>query len=92
MKAVGYLYAADAALLRILEEGAAGIVGQPVELYDSRRNHLDWLAYNARRALFDDPEERRIGRQQIADCLSKLAYDQRNRAKILGWMEEALHE
>lgn len=73
---------------------AAGghVASDPADLYDSRRNHLDWLAYNARRALFDDPEERRIGRQQIADCLHKLAYDQRNRAKILGCMEEALHE
>lgn len=73
---------------------AAGgrITANPADIYDGRRNHLDWLAYNARRALFEDQAERRIGRQQIADCLSKLAYDQRNRAKILGWMEEALHE
>ena len=73
---------------------AAGgrITANPADIYDGRRNHLDWLAYNARRALFEDQTERHIGRQQIADCLSKLAYDQRNRAKILGWMEEALHE
>lgn len=72
---------------------AAGgrITSDPADLYDSRRNHLDWLAYNARRALFEDAEERRIGRIQIADSLHKLAYDQRNRAKILGWMEEVLH-
>ena len=72
---------------------AAGgrVASDPADLYDSRRNHLDWLAYNARRALFDDPEERQIGRIQIADSLHKLAWDQRNRAKILAWMEEALH-
>ena len=67
------------------------ITADPADLYDSRRNHLDWLAYNARRALSEDAEERRIGRIQIADSLHKLAWDQRNRAKILGWMEEALH-
>ena len=86
---------------------AAGgrVTSDPADLYDSRRNHLDWLAYNARRALpaslpeggssagagGSDAEERRIGRTQIADSLHKLAWDQRNRAKILGWMEEALH-
>lgn len=73
---------------------AAGgrISSDPSELYDSRRNHLDWLAYNARRALFEDAEERRIGRIQIADSLHKLAWDQRNRAMIIGWMEEIMHD
>jgi len=83
---------------------AAGgrITAAPADLYDSRRNHIDWLAYNARRALpaplpeggdsaeigGSAPEERRIGREQIAETLEKLAWDQRNRTKILGWMEE----
>lgn len=72
---------------------AAGgrIASDPADLYDSRRNHIDWLAYNARRALFEDAEERRVARIQIADSLHKLAYDQRNRARILRWMEETLH-
>ena len=57
-------------------------------LYDSRRNHIDWLVYNARRALFDDPAERRTGREQIAETLEKIESDQRNRATILRWMGE----
>lgn len=73
---------------------AAGgrITASPADLYDSRRNHLDWLAYNARRALFEDHEERRTGREQIEGTLHKLAYDQRNRARILGWMSEVMHK
>ena len=57
-------------------------------LYDSRRNYLDWLAYNARRALFDDPEERRIGREQIRWSLEKIRQDVHQRAIILRWMAE----
>lgn len=57
-------------------------------VYDSRRNYLDWLEYNARRALFDDPEERRIAREQIRWTLRKMEDDVRNREKILRWMEE----
>lgn len=75
---------------------------QPDLLYDSRRNHLDWLAYNARRALSaslseggdsagvggSDAEERRIGREQIEETLAKIESDQRYRETILRWMEE----
>ena len=61
---------------------------RPDFLYDSRRNHLDWLAYNARRALFEDAEERRIGREQIEETLAKIESDQRQRETILRWMEE----
>lgn len=57
-------------------------------VYDSRRNILDWLAYNARRALFDDPEERRIAREQIAWSLEKLRQDVRQRESILHWLAE----
>lgn len=57
-------------------------------LYDSRRNHLDWLAYNARRALHDDPGERRIGREQIDETLEKLDSDRENRRQVLRWLEE----
>ena len=57
-------------------------------VYDSRRNHIDWLAYNARRALFDAPAERRIGREQVVETLGKIESDQRNREKILRWMGE----
>lgn len=58
-------------------------------LYDSRRNHIDWLAYNARRALFDDPEERRIGREQIRETIEKISEDQRRRSTFLRWMQES---
>ncbi|MBR3765095.1 MAG: phosphotransferase [Clostridia bacterium] len=69
---------------------AAGgrILSDPADLFDSRRNHLDWLAYNARRALHSDMEERRTGREQIEETLEKLAWDQRNRSRILVWLSE----
>ena len=60
-------------------------------VYDSRRNYIDWLAYNARRALLDDPEERRIGREQIRWTLRKIEADLANRDKILRWMEDISH-
>ncbi len=60
-------------------------------LYDSRRNYLDWLAYNAKRALFDDPEERRVAREQVRLTLGKIEGDLANRDTILRWMEEILH-
>ena len=71
---------------------AAGgrIAADPADLYDSRRNHLDWLAHNARRALSPDPAERSIGREQIDETLNKLQSDQRRRARILAWMQEVL--
>lgn len=59
-------------------------------VYDSRRNYLDWLAYNVRRARFDEPEERRIAREQIRWTLRKIEDDVRNRDKILRWMAECL--
>ena len=70
---------------------AAGgrITADPADLYDSRRNHLDWLAYNARRALLEDMEERRIGREQIGETLQKLVWDQLHRERILSWMTES---
>lgn len=55
-------------------------------IYDSRRNNLDWLAYNAARALSDDVEERRIARKQVRGTLEKLENDARNREKILDWL------
>ncbi len=61
---------------------------QAALVYDSRRNHLDWLAYNARRALFDDPQERRTGRAQVVETIEKIDADRRNRAIILRWMAE----
>jgi len=75
-------------------------------LYDSRRNHIDWLAYNARRAVLapfpegggsegsggSDPEEARIGREQITETLNKIASDQHNRPQVLRWMQEVQSE
>lgn len=67
---------------------AGGVLSAaPADLYDSRRNDLDWLAYNARRALFDDPEEQRIGREQVAGTLGKIEGEQRKRNDILAWFE-----
>lgn len=57
-------------------------------VYDSRRNILDWLAYNARRALADDPEERRIAREQIRWSLERIRRDMEMRERILRWMAE----
>ena len=57
-------------------------------VYDSRRNYLDWLAYNASRALADDPEERRVAREQIISTLGKLREDASARETILRWMDE----
>ncbi len=64
----------------------------PAALIDSRRNYIDWLAYNARRILFDDLEESRLGCQQIPITLEKLASDQQRRETLLRWMEEVLEE
>ena len=61
---------------------------RPGDLFDSRRNHLDWLAYNARRCLFDDARERATGRTQIHETIGKLRYDRQNRERVLRWMEE----
>ena len=79
------------AFLQGYEEAGGICDAEAALLYDSRRNHIDWLEYNARRALFDDPEERRIGREQIAETIGKIESDQRTRKKILEWMEEIRH-
>lgn len=70
-----------------LAEGG-NIPSDPEMIYDSRRNHLDWLAANAVRALAEDAQERRIGREQVLETLEKLASDQRNREPILTWFRE----
>ena len=57
-------------------------------VYDARRNHLEWLAYNARRALFDDAEERRIAREQIRAALGQLREDAALRERRLRWLTE----
>ena len=57
-------------------------------VHDSRRNDLDWLAYNARRALFDDPEERRVAQMQIRATLMKLQADAAARETRLQWLYE----
>lgn len=57
-------------------------------VYDSRRNYIDWLEYNARRALAADPEERRTGREQVRMTIAKIEDDLQSREKVLRWMEE----
>lgn len=61
---------------------------QAAAVYDSRRNMLDWLAYNARRCLFDDPRERATGREQVAAALEKLLADRQSRPQVLAWLAE----
>ena len=69
---------------------AAG--GSPIPdaatVYDSRRNYIDWLAYNARRALTEDPRERETARQQIRWMIEKIRQDLHNREQILSWLKE----
>lgn len=68
---------------------AGGSFGADAALvYDSRRNYIDWLAYNARRALAADPEERRIGREQVRMTVAKIEDDLQSREKVLRWMDE----
>ena len=76
------------AFIRAYCEAGGAQAADPALLYDSRRNHIDWLAYNARRALLADPEERRIGREQVTETIGKISSDQRCRAQILQWVKE----
>lgn len=59
-------------------------------LFDSRRNYIDWLAYNAGRAMSGDAGEREIARTQLRETLGKLEADRNRRGQILRWMEEAV--
>lgn len=66
---------------------AGGVLpADPAAVYDSSRTYLDWLAFNARRTLFDTPEERSLGREQVRYALEKLEADRRNRASVLQWL------
>lgn len=56
-------------------------------VYDSRRNYIDWLSYNAKRALADDPQERATAWQQIRWTLEKIRDDLQNREQVLFWMK-----
>lgn len=57
-------------------------------LFDSRRNYLDWLAYNARRCLFPDAQERAVAREQLASTLSYILAVRQDRDNALAWLEE----
>ncbi len=50
---------------------------------NSRRNHIDWLAYNARRALSPHAQESATGRSQLCETIGKIRCDQANRPLIL---------
>lgn len=76
------------AFLRACRAAGREAITDAALYYDSRRNYLDWLAYNARRALLDDPAERRTAREQITATLAKIEADRRNRARVLRWVEE----
>lgn len=60
----------------------------PAAVLRSRRNHIDWLAYNARRAMFDDAQERAVGREQIGETIGKIRSDWENLPHVLHWMQE----
>lgn len=69
---------------------AGGIrIPDPALVFDSRRNHLDWLAYNAERALSEDAAERAMGRSQIGETIDKIRFDQQHREQVLTWMGKA---
>ena len=69
--------------------GAGGArVTDAAAMYDSRRNYIDWLAYNAQRALSADAEERRVAREQVRWTLDKIRDDAQMRQTILRWMDE----
>lgn len=68
---------------------AGGVkINDAAAVYDSRRNYIDWLAYNAKRALAQDAREREIARQQIVMTVEKIRRDTEMRETILRWMEE----
>lgn len=70
--------------------GAGGLLPDNADdVYDSRRNYIDWLAYNARRALGKDPQEQAIARQQIRWTLDKIRGDLAMREQVLTWLQEA---
>lgn len=77
------------AFVRAYRAAGGETPADPALVFDSRRNHLDWLAYNARRALSDDAAERAMGRSQIVETIDKILSDQENRSRVLRWMEEA---
>ena len=67
---------------------AGGIpITDAASVYDSRRNYIDWLAYNARRALAEDAREREIAREQIRWTIEKIRSDAERRNMILGWLQ-----
>ena len=85
--------APDKARFRALLQAYRAAGGEPLTdaaaVYDSRRNYLDWLAYNARRALSGETQEQQTARAQITATIDKIACDQRNRAQLLRWIREA---
>lgn len=72
---------------------AGGVLpSRPDVTYDSRWNHLDWLAYNARRCMSQDAEERAVARTQIGETIDKIRADQARRDMFLRWFREAAEE
>ncbi len=76
------------AFLSAYRAAGGDVMTDAARYYNSRRNYLDWLAYNVRRACFADPEERHTAREQITATLRRLTADQQNRKRILQWVEE----
>ncbi len=58
--------------------------------FDCRRSDIDWLAWNAVRALSEDAAERALGRSQIGGTIDKIRFDRENRAQVLAWMKEIM--
>ena len=77
------------AFVKGYREAGGALPADASALYFSRRNHLDWLAASAVRALHPDPAQRQLGRRQIHETLDKLASDQKHAEQILRWLQEA---
>ncbi len=76
------------AFVTAYRNAGGNLPNDPAAVLQSRRNHIDWLAYNARRALFDDAQERAVGRSQIGETLAKIRSDGENLPRVLRWMRE----
>ncbi len=76
------------AFVAAYRDAGGGLPDDPAAVLRSRRNHIDWLAYNARRALFADAQERAVGRSQIGETIGKIRSDWENLPRILRWMQE----
>ena len=57
-------------------------------LYDACCGPLDWLAYNLRRVLGEEPENRELGRLEAEKTLNRILYCARMREKLLQYLKK----